>query len=399
MLKQSFKLPRNNREDKRRPADQNAAGQTGGILSSNELRQLRNIDPGKFLQKVLILAASLLIFVTGTLAQEHSLSLLCASLFAIPVMVILLEIVILRDTTSAAVKDATLWFGCTVVVAFGCVTSHSATTFLCQFGIGMMLAHGSELAHQALHRTGTGIKRIDNLIGTVLCVVTGTSYSLFQYTHHWHHRFVGSAADRESFGYAYDQLDSESRSRRCVGFIRHIFMIGHWSTVWRRMWYGCTGHLEAKLVAEYPSIPKKVVKKAVIEYRLMALSLLLIIACSICYSTSIFMHIWLVPLIFAWGPTHAIIEMPEHWRCDNPDPAATSNTRSFKAGWFTAYLTNNNDCHVGHHHDGRVPMDKLNALERMLHQRIGIKHLEESYPSFYLRFLKYLWSGQFKIEP
>lgn len=395
MLKQSSKRPRKNRAEKRKPAGQKAAGQTGGILSSDEIRQLRKVDPWKFLKKVLVLVASLLVFAIGTLAQEQSLSLLCSTLFVIPVMVIQLEIVILSDTTEAAVKHATLWFGCTFAVGFGCVTSHTAAKLLCEVGIGIMLAHGSELAHQALHRTGTGIKQVDNLIGTILCFVTGTSYSLFQFTHHWHHRFVGSAADRESFGYAYEQLDSKSRTRRFIGFVRHISMIGHWLTVWSRMWFACIGNLEAKLIAEYPSIPKRVVRKAAIEYRLMAMSVLLIIAWSILFSTRIFVHIWLMPLILVWGPTHALIEMPEHWRCDNPDPAATSNTRSFRAGWFAAYLTNHNDCHVGHHHDGRVPMDKLNALELALQQEIGIKHLEDSYPAFYSRFLKYLWSGQF----
>ncbi len=177
--------------------------------------------------------------------------------------------------------------------------------------------------------------------------------------------------------------------------MRHILMIGHWSTVCSHMFRACSGRLSEVLVAEYPSIPLQVVRKTVSEYRLMAVCTILVTTLSIYYSTSIFIDIWLIPLLAAWAPAHALIELPEHWRCDNPSSAVTSNTRSLRAGRVAAYITNHNDCHAGHHFDGRVPMDKLDLLEAMLHEHIGIKHLEDSYPAFYSRFLAYLWSGRF----
>jgi fatty acid desaturase len=69
------------------------------------------------------------------------------------------------------------------------------------------------------------------------------------------------------------------------------------------------------------------------------------------------------------------------------------NTRSLLAGRFAQWITNYNNCHVGHHHDMSVPVEMLPAFERLISQTNPLRHWEDSYPAFYRRFLRHVWYG------
>jgi len=99
--------------------------------------------------------------------------------------------------------------------------------------------------------------------------------------------------------------------------------------------------------------------------------------------------------VAAGAPVHALIELPEHWKCETSSRDPRLNTRSIRAGWLARWFVNNNCNHVGHHHDLSVAMERLPDYEAFLMDQASFKYFEESYPRFYLRFCKYLLTGKY----
>jgi fatty acid desaturase len=275
----------------------------------------------------------------------------------------------------------------------GTLLSHGFVKFGFQFLLALLFAHTTELVHQCLHKTATGFGAWDRVFGVLLGLPTLVSYYYYQFWHLWHHRKNGTVEDRESFGYAYDLLKSPSRRIRWLGFLLHLSMVVHYWSAGRRMCLAVRGRLQGELRREAPGIPGRVARKIQTNYQLMAAGLLSSVAVSALFQTTLLIDLWLIPLLL-WGPVHALIELPEHICCDYPVSDPRKNTRSLQAGWFMRWLTNNNCNHVGHHSDMLVPMGKLVEYERHMFRREKFKYLEKSYPSFYLRFLGSLWSGR-----
>jgi fatty acid desaturase len=274
----------------------------------------------------------------------------------------------------------------------GTLRTHGAVRLGFQFLLALLLAHATELVHQCLHKTATGFGAWDRVFGILLGLPTLVSYYYYQFWHLWHHRKNGTVEDRESFGYAYNLLKSPSRHVRWLGFLLHLSMALHYRSAARRMCLAVRGRLQGELRREAPGMPGGVARKIQANYRLMAAGLLSSAGVSVLFRSTLLIDLWLIPLLL-WGPIHALIELPEHICCDFPGPDPRKNTRSLQAGWFMCWLTNNNCNHVGHHSDMLVPMDKLVEYERHMLRRGRFKYMEKSYPSFYRRFLWFLWSG------
>jgi fatty acid desaturase len=110
--------------------------------------------------------------------------------------------------------------------------------------------------------------------------------------------------------------------------------------------------------------------------------------------TTILFNLWIVPVVIGYGPAHALIELPEHFLCDRPSKNVFENTRSITGSWFSRWLTNANNHHVAHHYDSTVPIGNLAKYETLMLSKYEFRHKEQSYPRFYARVLKYLWTGQ-----
>ena len=102
---------------------------------------------------------------------------------------------------------------------------------------------------------------------------------------------------------------------------------------------------------------------------------------SVVFKTTIFLKLWFFPLLIAI-PTHALIELPEHWGQDHGTLDVASNTRTIRAGWFGCWYTNGNNYHIEHHWLPGVPNDRFPELHRVIEDRIA----SETYPAFYRRF-------------
>lgn len=262
-----------------------------------------------------------------------------------------------------------------------------------QIGMGLLIAHATELVHQCIHRTATGSVRWDSFLGRLLGLPSGTSFWYYRWFHLWHHRHNGTEQDKESFGYAYQMMVDPAFSKRVVGFIRHLSMVGHYMTTARRMVLAVRGRLAGELILETPEMRAHTARQIQHDYLIMAGSLCAALLLSLLFRTYFVVEVWLIPLLVAWGPSHALIELPEHWGCDRPDPDVFVNTRSIKATRVARWLTNNNCNHVGHHYDMSVPMESLPAFETELALVRPFKYHQESYPRFYLQFLRSLYTG------
>ncbi|HKQ08680.1 MAG TPA: fatty acid desaturase [Blastocatellia bacterium] len=286
-----------------------------------------------------------------------------------------------------------------VVLVFGfevaIIRMDAAIKLLCQFVVGLLFAHATELVHQCIHRTATGSAPVDHTLGILLGMPSGTSFWHYLWFHFRHHKLTGSFEDIESFGYSYQLMESPSRRRRILGFLWHLSMVSHYLTALKRMLLATAGRLSAKLAADFPDIHPRVAANIQRDYAIMAVLLAAALLATVAFETKLFVDLWLVPLLIGWGPSHALIELPEHFQCDKPASDAWLNTRSIQAGRLARWLTNFNCNHVGHHHNMAVAMEELPRYEQTLAEQHPFKHLEPSYPQFYLRFAKFLFTGRF----
>ncbi len=138
----------------------------------------------------------------------------------------------------------------------------------------------------------------------------------------------------------------------------------------------------------------KVAKRIEREYQVHLLLVLAVIVLSLCFQTTLILKLWIIPILVGWGPCHSLIETTEHWHTERPNEDVFRNTSSLRAGLFAQWYTNWNNCHVGHHHDMSVPADSLPAYEAKLAESNNFSFMEESYPTFYRRFFRHIWTGK-----
>lgn len=259
-----------------------------------------------------------------------------------------------------------------VIVTSGWIPSAIAMVFL-----GLMYAHGVELQHQALHNTAFPSKFWNRLVGFFLGLPMLVSFSDYQYSHLRHHRLLGTSEDREFFNYGYEKLTS------LKPLLRHLLMASHYRDV--------VGFIAGSLVGKLkPGIKEENAKKIRTEYQWFGIFIIAAVVLSIVFKTTLFLQIWLIPLVFAI-PTHALIELPEHWGLDHEVLDVGTNTRTIRASLLGYWFTNGNNYHIEHHWLPSVP----NHLFPKIHGRIAEEISTETYPQFFKRFFGELYDNTF----
>ena len=248
--------------------------------------------------------------------------------------------------------------------------------------LGMMFAHCIELQHQCLHHTAYRSKKWNRFIGVLLGLPSLVSFSDFQYSHMRHHRNLGTPQDKEFFDHNYKSL------RSVWQFLPLLFLFPYHKALVKSLFDSLLGKLSRA------DAQPKVIKKIRTEYLLMVLMLVSMATLSVVFQTWIFVKLWFIPFLFSI-PTHALVELPEHFGCDGQTPDVLKNTRSIRAGKFLIWFTNGNNYHAEHHWLPSVPTDKLEEVHRSLAN--GMEYFEESYWSFYRKFLTHLLSRKSRV--
>jgi fatty acid desaturase len=274
---------------------------------------------------------------------------------------------------------------------FGVLATQGLVRIILQICLGAVLAHATELIHQCLHRTATGTASRDQWLGMIIATPLGISFWRYLTDHFRHHKDV----TQESFSYNYQRMDSSSVLVRLIGFFLHVSMIDHFVQTLKWISYSTLGRTEEKLAKAGPLPTAIVVRKIRNDYLVMAGLLFLAIIATLAFRTDVLIQLWLIPMIIGWAPIHALIELPEHWKCETSSTNARLNTRSIRAGFIARWYVNNNCNHVGHHQDLSVTMEKLPDYEAKLIEQEPFKYFEESYSRFYFRFFRYLFTGNY----
>ena len=277
------------------------------------------------------------------------------------------------------------------MAGFGVLATHGLMRIFLQVCLGAVLAHATELIHQCLHRTATGRASRDQFFGMLIATPLGISFWRYLTDHFRHHKDV----TKESFSYNYERMESRSLVVRLAGCLLHLSMLNHFLETLKWIGHTVTGRLDQKLAASGSRPIDVVARRIRRDYLTMAGLLSLAVTVSLVFRTDILIQLWLIPMIIGWAPIHALIELPEHWKCETSSTNPRLNTRSIRATKLARWYVNNNCNHVGHHYDLSVAMERLPEYESRLMAEAPFNHFEESYPRFYFRFFRYIFTGQY----
>jgi fatty acid desaturase len=243
--------------------------------------------------------------------------------------------------------------------------------------LGLMFTHGVELQHQALHKQGFRNGKLNEIVGILLGLPMLVSFAGYQAAHLRHHKHLGTPANHEFFDYGDPHGGSREASFR-RWFIR-LMMPSHYLAVAKNLW-------RALAVRRFPSERPEVSARMCRDYIVMLLAITALGAASFATHASLILVVWVLPLVLVATPVHALIEMPEHYRCDPSTTDVLRNTRTIETSALMTWYTNGNNYHVEHHLMPGLPIDRLHDLHRALRQ--NIVHCHPSYRDFYVALLR-----------
>jgi fatty acid desaturase len=215
----------------------------------------------------------------------------------------------------------------------------------------LMITHGVELQHQALHRTGFTSSAANRIIGFLLGLPLLISYAHYRDLHLHHHQHVGTALDSEFFQYSKENND------RAISFLLNLFMLPHWLKVGKLMMLSL---LNRPLGKTHNSTNETAIRTEYILFLFIVITLPLIAV-----HLNRFEWLSLVFLAVLAAPIHTLIELPEHLGCATHS-STFLNTRTIRSNWFMTWFTNGNNFHVEHHLIPSVIPERLHIL----HERI-----------------------------
>ncbi len=245
--------------------------------------------------------------------------------------------------------------------------------------LGALFAHGVELEHELIHQRHFPAP-LQLVVGSLLGLPMLVEFTRYTTTHCYHHRMVGTPDDEESFAYDFDRLHSP------LTFLYHLSLIDHYYQAGKTMGLALLEDRTAlrRGIGKVGALmPEPVLTRMIAGYGGFAFVLTVAIGLSISLQTTLFLQLWLLPLVFA-NPIHALVELPEHWGCTANTTNCYENTRTIIPSPLLNWFTNGNCWHVEHHSNPAIPIPQLAAY----HQQIApqIRFLNRGYWEFYRGF-------------
>ena len=240
------------------------------------------------------------------------------------------------------------------------------------FLLGIAMTHGVELSHQALHYTGFRSRLLNEIFGVAMGLPMLVSFYEYRINHLKHHALLGTPMNREFFDYGSDTWTLK-------GLALRFLMLHHYMSFFKKL----VRTLFGLTVGDYHIRHRGKVR---LFYMIATLALAaLAFTCWLSNSLDPLL-IWLAALVFVASPLHALIEMPEHYGCNENSTDAFENTRTVKSNWFMAWFTNYNNFHVEHHIWVNAPIQKLHLLHARCRDKS--KYLNIGYWQFYISALR-----------
>ncbi|NIC37837.1 fatty acid desaturase [Halomonas desiderata] len=245
--------------------------------------------------------------------------------------------------------------------------------------LGAMFAHGVEIQHQVLHGQGLKNKVAHEAIGVLLGVPMLVSYASYQASHLKHHRYLGTPNNTEFFDYG-DQYGGSFSASAGV-WLNRLLMPAHYAEFAKgvlRSFFGKDDGINT------PRTNKRIRR----DYRIIFVMLAGSVGTSIFMNSAAILWLWIIPLFLVAAPIHALVELPEHYKCNTDSTDVFENTRTISASPLLIWFTNGNNFHTEHHMLPSIPIDRLEEVHYEIRDQAIFSH-----PS-YKDFFKKLWKGQ-----
>lgn len=229
----------------------------------------------------------------------------------------------------------------------------------------LMIVHGVELQHQALHNTGFTSRTLNRIVGFFLGLPLFISYAHYKDRHLHHHQHLGTPLDSEFFQY------SKEKHQNAISLVSSLLMLPHWVRVGRLIFAALANRSVGPIhnAKNHPAIRT--------DYLLFSLA----VAALCLAAVGLHNPNWLKVLFLAFlaAPVHTLIELPEHFGCTGGTDIYR-NTRSIRSNRLMTWFTNGNNFHVEHHLISSVIPERLHIL----HQRVcpQIVFFNSSYREF-----------------
>ncbi|MEU4471914.1 fatty acid desaturase [Micromonospora sp. NPDC023888] len=247
--------------------------------------------------------------------------------------------------------------------------------------LGCMFAHAAELQHQTLHSLGFRNRRANTVAGIVLGIPMLISFAAYRATHMRHHRDLGTPENREFFDYGdqYGVGGGGSRWRTALTWTIRFTMLHFYV-----QFLACAAR--AVLRRDYEGESATTSRRIRRDHYVILALLLAFTLLSVVLREPVVLWVWLLPLLLVAGPVHALIELPEHFRCETLSQDAFANTRTIRSNRLMTWFTNGNNFHVEHHLMPNLPIERLPALHEEVRPRL--KHFHTGYVDFFRKVVR-----------
>ncbi|WP_055699376.1 MULTISPECIES: fatty acid desaturase family protein [Streptomyces] len=271
---------------------------------------------------------------------------------------------------------------CALITAGGCWLALQSQVSLRLPGvllIGLMFAHAAELQHETLHGLAYRSRRANRVVGVLLGLPMLISFTAYRVAHMRHHRDLGTPGNREFFDYG-DQYGEGDQSRlgSALTWLARFTMAYHY-------WQFAIGVGKAVRGRNFDGESAVNTRRIRAEHLLAVAALAVAVALSVVFASLAAVWVWLIPLVVVAAPAHALIELPEHFRCDTLDRSPFANTRTIKSNKLLTWYTNGNNFHVEHHLMPNLPIERLPDLH--VEVRDSLRHYHTGYFAYFKSFV------------
>lgn len=247
--------------------------------------------------------------------------------------------------------------------------------------LGCMFAHAAELQHETLHNLAYRSKRANKLAGIALGLPMLVSFTAYRVAHLRHHRDLGTPANREFFDYGNQYGDGGRRSpvKVVLAWLVRFSMIYHYGQFAANLARSLAGR-------DIPGETAHTSRSIRREYLITLAFLVSLALISVASGELVIVWLWLLPLLLVAAPLHALIELPEHYRCDTLDRSPLVNSRTIRSNRMATWFTNGNNFHVEHHLAPNLPIDQLPGLHRAVRDRL--RYFHSGYTSYFRALIR-----------
>lgn len=241
--------------------------------------------------------------------------------------------------------------------------------------IGLMFAHAAELQHETLHGLAYRSRRANRAVGVLLGLPMLISFTAYRVAHMRHHRDLGTPMNREFFDYG-DQYGEgrQGRTRTVLTWLVRFTMAHHY-------WQFAVGAARAVRGKDHGDETAVNARRIRVEHLLVVTALFAASALSAVFAGPAVLWVWLLPLVVVAAPAHALIELPEHFRCDTLDRSPFTNTRTIRSNRLLTWYTNGNNYHVEHHLMPNLAIERLPDLHTEVRDRL--RHYHSGYFAYF----------------